>query len=246
MSHLDNLGPLSDPAEVSSKFHSLLQCSFSWKMLHANQTHLQNKTCTKLWGFIFFKPTPPFSLTKSGSQTKFLNLQLWVANRSAPRNQNGSCSTRCSRCLRDAKNRKDFWKNFLVAGNGFGEGAGGVIKLEMSTWATPVGEETDGIFRSGFSSSASVQGESNPLLFVVSLFMSGPCLCNCFNTSPKSDSTHENKSIKCHQHGSVWLDIPRDVTVLWQVNGFVVINRWEVVAWTGCCFASVCKTSSFH
>lgn len=230
---------------------SILTC-FPMFFFLEDVTHQPNTSSKqnvhKTLGFLFFfKPTPPFILTKSGSQTNLLNLPSTLGRQpfSSKKPKWQLLHSLLPLPQRRKKSERFLeklfggWQRFW--GRGWGCYQAGDVNM-----SNPSGWRNRWDFQVGFSSSASVQGESNPLLFVVSLFMSGPCLCNCFNKSPKSDSTHENKSIKCHQHGSVWLDIPRDVTVLWQVNGFVVINRWEVVAWTGCCFAGVCKTSSFH
>lgn len=92
------------------------------------------------------------------------------------------------------------------------------------------------ILRWDFPGSASVFGWINPLIFcgffaherALSLQMFQYITKEWLNTAKmqiyQMPSTHQR----------VWLD-PRDVNVLWQVNGFVIINRWEVVAWTGRC-----------
>ncbi len=74
--------------------------------------------------------------------------------------------------------------------------------------------------------------ESNPYFLWVLSSWEGPAFA-IFSINHQRETQHCKciKSIKCMKW-SVWLDIPRDIHVLWQVNGLVLINRWEVVAWT--------------
>ena len=85
-----------------------------------------------------------------------------------------------------------------MAGNGFGGGGLGVL----SSWRCQLKKQPQWVkilrwdFQVGiFVDPLLFLGESTPLFFVASLLTSGPCLCKCFNTSPKSDSTLQNANL---------------------------------------------------